>query len=257
MGDDLIVFDKGDVDAARAWAAVRVEHTYEQAARHHHTMETSATTAQWDGDRLTLWDSVQASSTVIPVVSTALAVDAENVRVIAPHTGGGFGAKGYIWPHEILSAAAARVVGRPVKLQLRRSDQFSNVGYQPWMAQTIRLAADADGVLLGIEHEVVNNAGLVDTHVEPATEASKSMYAAPSIRLRQLIERVSLNVPTPMRAPVEGPGLWALESAMNELAESVGVDPLDVRLANFAEVSPAMRSATYASTVVERSPGPP
>ena len=185
-------------------------------------METSATTAQWafdqgSGDRLTLWDSVQASSTVIPVVSSALTVDAENVRVIAPHTGGGFGAKGYIWPHEILSAAAARVVGRPVKLQLRRSDQFSNVGYQPWMAQTVRLAADADGVLLGIEHEVVNNAGLVDTHVEPATEASKSMYAAPSIRLRQLIERVSLNVPTPMRAPVEGPGLWALESAMNEL----------------------------------------
>ena len=244
MGDDPVVFDKGDVDAARAGAAVRVEQTYEQAARHHHTMETSATTAQWafdqgSGDRLTLWDSVQASSTVIPVVSSALTVDAENVRVIAPHTGGGFGAKGYIWPHEILSAAAARVVGRPVKLQLRRSDQFSNVGYQPWMAQTIRLAADADGVLLGIEHEVVNNAGLVDTHVEPATEASKSMYAAPSIRLRQLIERVSLNVPTPMRAPVEGPGLWALESAMNELAESVGLDPLDVRLANFAETSPA------------------
>ena len=107
------------------------------------------------------------------------------------------------------------------------------------MEQTIRLAADADGVLLGVEHEVVNNAGLVDTHVEPATEASKSLYAAPSIRLHQLLERVSLNVPTPMRAPVEGPGLWALESAMNELAEAVGVDPLDLRLANFAETSPA------------------
>ncbi|HWM02754.1 MAG TPA: xanthine dehydrogenase family protein molybdopterin-binding subunit [Actinophytocola sp.] len=239
MGDDPVVFDKGDVDAARARAAVRIEQTYLQAARHHHTMETSATLAQWDGDRLTLWDSVQASSTVIPVVSSALTIDADDVRVIAPHTGGGFGAKGYIWPHEILAAAAARVVGRPVKLQLRRSDQFSDVGYQPWMEQTIRLAADADGVLLGVEHEVVNNSGLVDTHVEPATEASKSLYAAPSIRLHQLLERVSLNVPTPMRAPVEGPGLWALESAMNELAESVGVDPLDVRLANFAETSPA------------------
>lgn len=238
-GDDPVVFDKGDVDAARAQAAVRIEQTYVQAPRHHHTMETSGTVAQWDGDRLTLWDSVQASSTVIPVVSSALGIDAEDLHIVAPHTGGGFGAKGFVWPHEILAAAAARVVGRPVKLHLRRSDQFSNVGYQPWMEQTVHLAADAEGVLLGVEHEVINNAGLVDTHVEPATEASKSLYAAPSIRLSQVIERVSLNVPTPMRAPVEGPGLWALESAMNELAEAVDVDPLDIRLINFAEASPA------------------
>jgi xanthine dehydrogenase YagR molybdenum-binding subunit len=239
MGDDAVVFDKGDVDAARARAAVRVEQTYLQPPRHHHAMETSGTVARWDGDRLTLFDAVQAGSTVIPVVSAALGIDEDDVHVVAPHTGGGFGGKGFIWPHEILAAAAARVVGRPVKLHLRRSDQFSNVGYQPWMEQTVRLAADADGVLLGVEHDVVNNAGLVDTHVEPSTEASKSLYATPSIRLRQLLERVSLNVPTPMRAPVEGPGLWALESAMNELADAVGRDPLDVRLANFAETSPA------------------
>ena len=182
---------------------------------------------------------MQASSTVIPVVSAALGVDAADVRVVARHTGGGFGAKGYIWPHEILAAAAARVAGRPVNLHLRRPDQFSNVGYQPWMEQTIRLAATAEGVLLGLEHVVVNNTALADTHVEPATEASKSLYAVPALRLRQLVERVSLNVPTPMRAPVEGPGLWALESAMNELADAAGLDPLDVRLANFAEVSPA------------------
>ena len=231
--------DRGDVDAALAAAAIRIEQTYLQAPRHHHTMETSGTVARWDGGRLTLWDSVQASSTVIGVVSTAFGLDPADVHVLARHTGGGFGAKGYIWPHEILAAAAARVAGRPVKLHLRRSDQFSNVGYQPWMEQTIRLGATADGVLLGLEHEVVNNTALADTHVEPATEASKSLYAVPALRLRQLIERVSLNVPTPMRAPVEGPGLWALESAMNELADATGLDPLDVRLANFAETSPA------------------
>jgi xanthine dehydrogenase YagR molybdenum-binding subunit len=239
MGENAVVFDKGDVDAARDRAAVRVEQTYVQAPRHHHAMETSGTVARWDGDRLTLWDAVQAGSTVIPVVGAALGIEEDAVRVVARHTGGGFGSKGYIWPHEILAAAAARVVGRPVKLHLRRADQFSNVGYQPWMEQTVRLAADAAGTLLGIEHEVVNNSALVDTHVEPATEAGKSLYAAPSIRLSQLLERVSLNVPTPMRAPVEGPGLWALESAMNELADAVGVDPLDLRLANFADVSPA------------------
>jgi xanthine dehydrogenase YagR molybdenum-binding subunit len=235
--------DRGDVDAALASAVsnggIRIEQTYLQAPRHHHTMETSGTVARWDGGRLTLWDAVQASSTVIPVVSIALGVDAADVHVVARHTGGGFGAKGYIWPHEILAAAAARIAGRPVSLHLRRPDQFSSVGYQPWMEQTIRLAATAEGVLLGLEHSVVNNTALADTHVEPATEASKSLYAVPALRLRQLVERVSLNVPTPMRAPVEGPGLWALESAMNELAAAAGLDPLDVRLANFAEVSPA------------------
>ncbi len=238
-GDEEIVFEKGQLDSAIAGAAVRVEQTYLQAARHHHAMETSGTVAQWDGDQLVLWDAVQASSTVVPVIATAMNLDADNLRVMARHTGGGFGSKGFIWPHEILAAAAARIAGRPVKLHLRRADQFVDVGYQPWMEQTIRLGATADGTLVALEHRVVNNAAIADTHVEPATEASKSMYAVPAMRLGQLIERVNLNVPTPMRAPVEGPGLWALESAMNELSDTIGIDPLDLRLANYAEVSPA------------------
>ena len=107
-----VVFDKGDVDAARAEAAVRIEQTYVQAARHHNTMETSATVARWDGDRLTLWDAVQASSTVVPVVEHGARRSTPATCASSPaHTGGGFGAKGYIWPHEILAAAAARVVG--------------------------------------------------------------------------------------------------------------------------------------------------
>lgn len=232
-------FEKGDIDAAWASAAIRVEQKYLQPPRHHHAMETSSTVAQWDGDDLTLWDSVQASSTVPPVISAALNIDADRVRIIARHVGGGFGSKSYIWPHEILAAAAARHTGRPVKLHLRRADQFSNVGYQPWMEQTMRLAADQSGRLTGVEHIAVNNAGMVDTHVEPAALSSRNLYASNAIRTRQLIERVNLNVPTPMRAPLEGAGQWALESAMDELAEAAGVDPLDVRLTNFAEVSPA------------------
>jgi len=159
---------KGDVDDRLAGAAVRVEQTYLQAARRHHAMETSGTVAQWDGEQLVLWDAVQASSTVVPVIATAMHVDADHVRVMARHTGGGFGSKGFIWPHEILAAAAARIAGRPVKLQLRRSDQFVNVGYQPWMEQTIRLGANANGTLLALEHRVINNAAIADTYVEPA-----------------------------------------------------------------------------------------
>jgi xanthine dehydrogenase YagR molybdenum-binding subunit len=157
MGDGEVVFDKGDIDRARAGAAIRIEQTYLQAPRHHHAMETSGTVARWDDDRLTLWDAVQASSTVIPVVSAALGIDADHMHVVARHTGGGFGAKGYIWPHEILAAAAARVAGRPVNLHLRRSDQFSNVGYQPWMEQTIRLAGatGVDAAVAAAVHDAV------------------------------------------------------------------------------------------------------
>lgn len=232
-------FDKGDMEAAWSSADIRIQRTYVQPPRHHHAMETSGTVAQWDGDDLVLWDSVQASATVPPVIGHALGVDPHRIRIIAPHIGGGFGSKSFVWPHQTLAAAAARVTGRPVKLHLRRADQFSNVGYQPWMEQTIRLAADASGRLIGIEHTAVNNAGMVDTYVEPATTAARGLYAAGAIRTRQFVERANLNVPTPMRAPLEGPGMWALESAMNELADAAGVDPLDVRLANFAEVSPA------------------
>ncbi len=232
-------FDKGDMDAAWSSAALRIEQVYRQSPRHHHAMETSGTVAQWNGEQLTLWDTVQASSTVAPVVSAALGVDPNHIRVIAGHIGGGFGSKSYVWPHEILAATAARVTGRPVTLHLRRADQFTNVGYQPWMEQTMRLAADESGRLIGVEHVAVNNAGMVDTHVEPAALSSRNLYASMAIRTRQVIERVNLNVPTPMRAPLEGTGQWALESAMNELADAAGVDPLDVRLANFAEVSPA------------------
>ena len=212
-----------------------------QAARHHHPMETSATVAQWDGDQLTLWDSVQASSTVVPVVRRGAARSTpSNVRVIAPHTGGGFGAKGYIWPHEILAAAAARIAGRPVKLQLRR------VG--PVQRRRLPAVDGADDParrrrrrsLLGARARRRQQRRRSSTRTSSRRRRRASRCTpSPAIRLRQLIERVNLNVPTPMRAPVEGPGLWALESAMNELAESVGIDPLDLRLANFAETSPA------------------
>ncbi|HYG85019.1 MAG TPA: xanthine dehydrogenase family protein molybdopterin-binding subunit [Azospirillum sp.] len=235
LGDDL---DMGDVDGALAVAEVTVSETYVQPARHHNAMETSGTVASFENGRLTLWDAVQASRNVLPVLAAALGMKEEDIRVIAPHTGGGFGSKGYVWPHQILAAAAARIVGRPVKLHLRRQDQYSCVGYQPWMSQDLTAGAGGDGKLTALSHDVVNSCAVADTHVEPSSEATKALYAAPAIRTRQRLERVNLNVPTPLRAPVEGPGLWALESAMDELALALKMDPLDLRLANFAAVDP-------------------
>ncbi|HLH90588.1 MAG TPA: xanthine dehydrogenase family protein molybdopterin-binding subunit [Xanthobacteraceae bacterium] len=235
LGDDVAL---GDAASGLAQGAVKIDQAYFQEARHHNAMETAATVAQFENGKLTLWDSVQASGNVPPVVAAALGMNADDIRVICPHTGGGFGSKGYVWPHQIIAAAAARIVQRPVKLHLRRHDQFVCVGYQPRLEQRIQLAATRDGRLTAIVHEAVNACAIADTYVEPATEASKSLYAAPAIRTRQWLERSNINVPTPMRAPVEGPGLWALESAMNELAAALEIDPLDLRLFNHADVEP-------------------
>jgi len=240
---DEAEFRKGDAEAGLAMAAHRVEQTYVQPSRHNNPMEPSGTLAEWtrdaDGDRLTVHDAVQHGYSAQAVLAAALGLKPEQVRVVCPHTGGGFGAKGYVWPHQVLAAASARVVGRPVKLVLTRAQMYSNVGYQPRMVQTVALGADAGGRLTAIRHDVVNVTGVSDDFVEFATAASKAMYASPAIQTSQRVERCNVNLPTAMRAPVEGPGTWALGSAMDELAHALGMDPLDLRLLNYAEVDPA------------------
>ncbi|MET0658127.1 MAG: xanthine dehydrogenase family protein molybdopterin-binding subunit [Steroidobacteraceae bacterium] len=235
IGSDVT---KGDLQAGLAAAVQRVEQAYEQPARHHNPMEPSATLAQWDGDQLTLYDSVQAGFNVPPVVSAALGIAPENVRIVSPHTGGGFGCKGFVWPHQVLAPAAARVVGRPVRIALSRSLMYANVGYQPWIQQQVQLGAKADGALTAIRHEIVNSSAMLDTYFEAASETSKGLYACPAIHTKQMIERVTINLPTAMRAPVEGPGTWAIECAMDELAVALKMDPLDLRLKNYAERDP-------------------
>ncbi len=232
-------FAKGDTDAALAGSAHRVDEVYLQPSRHHNAMEPSAVLASWDGGSLTIHDASQHVYGVQGIVAARLALPAEQVRVIAQHTGGGFGLKGYIWPHEVLAAAAARIVGRPVKLVLSRANLYSCLGYQPRVAHHVTLGADPAGRLTAIVHDVVNLATVTDDFVEFSTEASKGLYATPSMRLSQRVERANVAMPTPMRAPVEGPGLWALESAMDELAHRLGIDPLDLRLINYAEADPA------------------
>jgi len=235
MGAD---FSKGDVEAGLAAAVSRLRQTYVQPARHHNPMETSGTLARWEDDRLTLWDSVQANLNPPLVMAQAFGIPIDHVRVISPHTGGGYGCKGYVWPHQILAAAAARITGRPVRLHLSRSDHYAGTGYQPWMGQEVTLGVDARGRLTALRQHIVNTTAMDDTHVEPSSEAGKTLYASPAIETHQALERVNANLPTALRAPVEGPGLWALESALDELAHEIGMDPLDLRLANYAETDP-------------------
>ncbi len=232
-------FSKGDFLAGLDAARFRLEATYIQPSRHNNPMEPSATLAQWTGDQLTSYDAVQHGYSAQAILAAMFGVAPDQVRVICPHTGGGFGAKGYVWPHQILAAAAAKVAGRPVKLVLTRAQMYANVGYQPRMIQAMTLGCDDQGRLTAIRHDVVNVTGMSDDFIEFASFASQALYATPALQTSQRVERCNVNLPTAMRAPVEGPGTWALESAMDELAHQLKMDPLDLRLANYAEVDPA------------------
>jgi xanthine dehydrogenase YagR molybdenum-binding subunit len=230
--------EHGDVEQAIADAPVRHEATYVQPSRHHNPMEPSATFAQWQDGTLTMVDATQWAYGVRIVMCALFGTAPEQVRVRSPHTGGAFGCKGLVWPHQILAAAAARVTGRPVRIALSRAQMYSTVAYQPQMVQTVSLAASGDGRLAAIDHESINLTSVSDDFVEYATMASQTTYAAPAIRVRQRVQRANVNLGTAMRAPLEGCGLWALGSAVNELAAELQIDPIELRLANHADVHP-------------------
>jgi len=231
-------FTKGHADAALASAPAKVGAQYTQPSRHANPMEPSVTLAAWSGEHLTLYDAVQHLPAVQNVVAAACGIPADHVRVISPHTGGGFGAKAFIWPHEILAALAARQIRRPVKLVLSRQHMYSMVGPQPQITQDVRLGANADGKLVGVSHATTNVTGVTDDYVEFASIPGRSFYACDNIVTSQRVRRGNMTLPTFMRSPWDGPGSWALGSAMDELARTLNIDPLDLRLINYAESDP-------------------
>jgi xanthine dehydrogenase YagR molybdenum-binding subunit len=238
-GIGQVTFRKGDAAVGLAQAPFRAGGKYIQPSRHNNPMEPSAILALWRDGRLTVYDSVQHVYAVQSILAAAFGIEPAHVHVVAPYTGGGFGAKAYVWPHEILTAMAAKVAGRPVKLVLTRADMYAIVGYQPRMVQDVRLGAQADGRLTAIVHEADNITAVTDDYVEFGSSPAMSLYAAPAIAVGQRVRRGHVNLPTFMRSPIDGPGTWALGSAMDELARALGIDPLDLRLANYAEVDPS------------------
>lgn len=228
--------DRGDPDKALADAAIRIDQTYTTPIENHNPMELSATIASWAGDRLTLHDATQWVYGVRSVVSTWLGLPSDQVRVIDPFVGGGFGCKGSMWPHIVLSAIAARQVNRPVKLVLTRSQMFTCIGYRPKTIQRVALGADGQGKLSTILHECTSQTSRwKDEWVETATKQSRMLYSCPNVRTVQKLAPVNANTPTQMRAPGHATGTFALEVAMDELAYATGVDPVELRLRNYAE----------------------
>jgi xanthine dehydrogenase YagR molybdenum-binding subunit len=228
----------GDIDAGLAGASHRIEATYETPAQYHNAMEPHAIVAVWDGDTL----SIDAPSQALVMAQARLAglfgMPAENIHIRSPFLGGGFGSKAGTSGPQILGIMAARLVGRPVKLVLRREQMYGPVGHRAPTRQTLRIGTHSDGRLTAIAHHAKTASSTFDDFFEPAAKASHSLYATPAIATSHEAVRLDTGTPLFMRAPGEAPGSLALESAIDEAAWACGMDPLAFRLKNYAEVEP-------------------
>lgn len=232
---------RGNVgEALKAPGLVTVEQTYTTPVETHNPMEMCATTAIWEADdRLTVWDSTQGVSSTHDALAATFGLKPENVRVLCPFVGGGFGCKGSEWPHTVLAAVAAKMAKRPVKLVLTRPQMFVSCGHRPTTEQALTLAADKGGKLVAIRHISTVHGSPVSSYVEGCgMGTSRILYDTPNLEVRHIVHQVDVAPPTYMRAPGESPGTFALESAMDELAYALGMDPVQLRLVNYAEKHP-------------------
>jgi xanthine dehydrogenase YagR molybdenum-binding subunit len=229
---------EGDFELAFATAAVRLDETYTTPMEHHNPMEPHTTVALWDGSDLTLYESTQGPHWIRGTLAQVLGLDQDRVRVVAPYVGGGFGSK-TLHANTVLAALAAQVVeGSPVKFALTRQQMFSGVGYRTPTIQRIRLGADADGRLTAVCHDVIGQTAKTKEFAEQAAVPTRTMYASQSRRTTHRLAALDVPVPTWMRAPGEAPGMFALESAMDEMAISCGLDPVEFRIRNEPETDP-------------------
>jgi len=230
--------EEGDVDAAIAASRFSVDETYATPWLFNNPMEPHATTAHWHDERFDIVNSSQGTSSDQEIITTQFALGADDVRVRAEHVGGGFGSKGSARPNLPLVAMAARLVGRPVKLAYTRQMMFAIAGYRTPTISRVRLAMDESGRLTAIAHHAFSQTSTIEEFAEQTGEPTRHMYAAPNRLVTHRVAR--LDVPTPrwMRAPGECPGMYALESGMDELAAVSGIDPVELRIRNEPRVDP-------------------
>ena len=227
---------RGDAVAALAAAAIRVDHVYTTPPEHHNPMEPHATIARWDGDMLTVYDATQGVFATRTRLAAMFGIPPDNVRVIAKFIGGGFGGKGSAWPHTILAPMGAKLIGRAVKIALWRPQMWGSVGYRSPTNQRVALGANTDGTLVSTIHEVHSQTSQIDEFVEPSGVLTTMLYTSPALLVTHRVTKLNVATPTYMRAPGESTGSFALESAMDELAYAANLDPIELRLRNYAEM---------------------
>jgi xanthine dehydrogenase YagR molybdenum-binding subunit len=232
----------GDVNTGLAQAEVKVEEVYTTPIHHHNPMEMHAAIAQWDGDKLTLHDTTQSVTQRRSYVAKMFGIPEDNVRVIALFVGGGFGSKGQTWAPVVLAAVAAKHVKRPVKLVTERPQMFGMVGARPRTHQKLSLGATREGKLTAIKHEVHAHTSMIEDYLESSAFATRVMYDCANVQTIHRLVQMNLGTPTYDRAPGVATGTYALEVAMDELAYKLKMDPLVLRLKNYAEVDPSTKN---------------
>ena len=223
---------RGDAEAAFASAPVKLDETYITPAETHNPLELHATTAIWEGQKLTLYDSTQGVVNLRSVLAQMFGLPKENVRVVAKFLGSGFGGKLYPWAHVSLAAAAARQLGKPVKLVVSRKTMFQSVGHRARTQQRIRLGASSEGKLLSLHHDYIYHLSMIDHYHEDCGEATPFHYSVPNLRVTFGRARRNIGATADMRGPGAVPGLYATESAMNEMADRLKIDPVRFRILN-------------------------
>jgi xanthine dehydrogenase YagR molybdenum-binding subunit len=227
----------GDFEAAFSSAPVKLDETYSTADESHSMMEPHSSMAMWQGDKLTLWTSNQMIGWAVRDLSETLQIPKENVRILSPYIGGGFGTKLWIRSDALLAALGARVAGRPVKVALARPQVPNNTTHRPATIQRVRIGADRDGKITAIAHESLSG-NLPDGKPETATDQTKLLYAGANRLISMRLATLDLPEGNAMRAPGEAPGMAVLEIAMDEMAEKLGIDPIEFRIANDTQVDP-------------------
>ena len=223
---------RGDFETAFSNGQFTVDEVYETPVEHHHPMEPHATVAVWEGDHLTLYNASQIVNGAQHAAANTLNIKPENVRIVSPYIGGGFGSKGGLWANLVLAAVAAKAVNRPVQLALNRQQMFNSVGLRQRNRQRMRLAANNDGKLLALAHETTTQCAIDDEFVEPCGDCSKIMYDAPNSLIGYRVVHMNMITPTYTRGPGKATGSFALESAIDELAFKLNMDPIEFRLKN-------------------------
>jgi xanthine dehydrogenase YagR molybdenum-binding subunit len=231
---------RGDPDTAFAGAPVKLDQTYVTPWETHNPMEPHSTTAVWDGGILTLYESSQGVVNLRSVLAQMFGLPNENVRVITKFVGSGFGCKLWPWTASPGAAAAARQVGKPVKLVLTRKMMFHAVGHRARTQQRVRLGATSEGKLLSLDHDYIYTRSILDAHHEDCGEATPFQYSVPNLRVTFGRAKRNIGASADMRGPGRVPGIYAIESAMNELAHQLKVDPVKLRVLNEPKIDESL-----------------
>ena len=230
---------RGDFESAFNSADHKVDVTFQTPVEHHNPMEPHAAIAVWDGDNLMLYSATQVVSAVQNGMAKAFGLKPVNVRVISPHVGGGFGSKGGAWANVALAAMAAKITNRPVKLGLTRQNMFNSVGLRQRNKQRLRIAATSDGQLTALAHDTTTQTAITNEFAEPCGSLAGMMYDVANSRITYRVTPMNIISPTYQRAPGESTGSFALESAIDELAYALKMDPIEFRLKNMPTVDPS------------------